>query len=326
MEKYVWLVLTLSKAGEEGLSLKELSKLWQETDNSGGNPIPRQTFERWKWGVGDAMGVNIDFHTDGYRYYISNPEVLEERKLNRWLLDTYATYITLAQGIAVNERILVEEIPSSHEYLTEILNAMRENRVIEIAYKNFVGGEKHNYTLAPYCVKMSQKRWYVLALSVDENILRIFGLDRIEEMKITKERFKVPKDFDAREYFKPYFGVVCDETVKEERIVLRAKGSHQNYLRSLPLHESQRELSPVDGKPIVQSDPQSKNSNSDSPQNNTAATEEYADFEYHLRPTYDFCWEVLKYGDMLEVLEPQSLRDEMRAKAEELVLLYKKKR
>ena len=58
-----------------------------------------------------------------------------------------------------------------------------------------------------------------------------------------------------------------------------------NYLRTLPLHASQKEL---------------------------VSTEEYADFEYFLRPTFDFMQELLSQGDEIEVLEPKSFREEMK--------------
>ena len=35
--------------------------------------------------------------------------------------------------------------------------------------------------------------------------------------------------------------------------------------------------------------------------------DDYADFELILRPTYDFCMELLKVGNMIEVIEPESL-------------------
>lgn len=58
-----------------------------------------------------------------------------------------------------------------------------------------------------------------------------------------------------------------------------------NYLRTLPLHASQKELT---------------------------STEEYADFEYNLRPTFDFKQELLAQGDEVEVLELAEFRQEMK--------------
>ncbi len=297
LNKYIWVVNALHRAGTRGLSLKELNEKWERSDISNGNELQRQTFDRWKGKILEMMGVIIDCNLkDDYRYYISNPEVLRSDELSRWLLDAYTTFNSLSHNVALKDRILVEEIPSSRDYLTDILDAMRGNKVMEMTYRNFLGGKSHTFPAAPYCVRMAQKRWYVLALSVREDRLRVYALDRIEDITVTKRTFKLPKDFDAKKYFSTFFGVVCDNTIKVERIVLRAGRYHQNYMRSLPLHESQREI---------------------------YACDNYADFELRLRPTYDFCMELLRYGGELEVLEPESLRHQMHGYAWELEEMYK---
>ncbi len=297
INKYIWVVNALCRAGDRGLSLKELNEKWQMSDLSNGKELLRQTFDRWKGKILDTMGLIIDCNLkDDYRYFISNPEELRSDELSRWLLDAYTTFNSLSQNVALKDRILVEDIPSSRDYLTDILDAIRGDKVMEMTYRNFVGGDSHTFPIAPYCVRMAQKRWYVLALSVHEGRLRVYALDRIEDITVTKKTFKLPKDFDAKQYFSTFFGVVCDDAINVERIVLRAGKYHQNYMHSLPLHESQREI---------------------------YACDNYADFELLLRPTFDFCMELLRYGGELEVLEPQSLRHQMHAYAWELWEMYK---
>ena len=68
-------------------------------------------------------------------------------------------------------------------------------------------------------------------------------------------------------------------------VIIRAHDWTPNYLRTLPLHHSQREI---------------------------ASTERYADFSFDIRPTVDFLNELKKYGDGIEVLEPLELREKMR--------------
>lgn len=294
--KHIWVTKTLYQAGERGLSLQEINQKWLKTDFSCGEPISRQSFDRWKGQILDLLGVIIDCRRKGgYRYYISNPEVLQRGHLNRWLLDTYSTLNTLSQNIALKDRILTEEIPSSRYFLQDILEAMQESRIIEITYKNFHYRHSYTFPVAPYCIKMFQKRWYMLALSIKDNILRIYNLDRITDLEFTDQNFTLPDDFHAQSYFSSYFGIVHDEKVQIQRIVIRADKNHQHYLRTLPLHDSQKEI---------------------------FTCEEYADFELYLRPTYDFCMELLRPGAMIRVLEPESLRQRMKTLAQEILDLY----
>lgn len=295
--KQIWVTKILYQAGERGLSFQEINQKWLKTDFSGGEPISRQSFDRWKGQILDLLGVIIDCRRKGgYRYYISNPEALQRGHLNRWLLDTYSTLNTLSQNIALKDRILTEEIPSSRYFLQDILEAMQESRIIKITYKNFHYRNSYTFPVAPYCIKMFQKRWYMLALSIKDNILRIYSLDRITDLEFTDQDFSLPDGFYAQSYFSSYFGVVHNEKVPVQRIVIRADKNHQHYLRTLPLHDSQKEI---------------------------FTCEEYADFELHLRPTYDFCMELLRPGGMIRVLEPESLRQRMKTLAQEILDEYK---
>ena len=227
LEKYIWVINALYRAGSHGLSLKELSDKWERDESiSYGEPLPRQTFNRWKDNILMSLGVNIDCRLKGgYRYYISNPESLANGELSRWLLDTYSTANTLSQNTSLKDRILVEEIPSSRHFLTDIVDAMKGNNVIMATYRNFHYKNSYTFPIAPYCLKMFQKRWYVLALSINEDRLRIYGLDRFENIEITKDHFKFPCDFNAKDYFSSFFGVVIDEDIPLQRIVVRAFGA-----------------------------------------------------------------------------------------------------
>lgn len=300
LNKYIWIVDKLNQAGEHGISLKEINKMWiRNEDISCGEPIPRQTFDRWKRNILDLLGVIIECHTKGgYRYYIENPEILSDDKMNRWLLDTYTTINTLSKHTALHNRILAEEIPSNRNFLTFFINAMKDNNVVVLTYKNFTKEKENSFPICPYCLKMFHKRWYVLALSTNENKLRIYSLDRIVKVELTGQHFTIPKDFDAKAYFSSYFGIVIDETVNKQRIILRAYKPHQNYLRALPLHHSQKEIYTCDN---------------------------YADFELSLKPTYDFTMELLRSGALIEVLEPESLRQEMYRWVKDLWNMYKSK-
>ena len=111
--------------------------------------------------------------------------------------------------------------------------------------------------------------------------MAIYALDRMTELTETDHFFKMDPTFDAETYFHDYFGVIPDQTVKAENIVLRAYSPMDNYLRTLPLHHSQKEI---------------------------ATEKQSALFEYHVAPTHDFIQAILKEGHELEVIKPESLR------------------
>lgn len=294
--KYIWVVKTIHRAGR--ITLKELNEKWRaNVDLSRGEDLPRQTFDRWKGGILDMFGILIDCEQrGGYHYYIANPKELSEGKLRTWLLNTYGTAETLSSNLSIHDRILTENIPSSQDHLSTVLEAMKSNNMLHITFKAFTMKEPKRFLVEPYCVKMSAQRWYMLARNTEHKNLRLYSLDRIETVEISNTRFVLPDDFNAKDYFAEFFGIVLDESVPLQTIILRADKYHQNYMRTLPLHPTQREI---------------------------FACDDYADFELKLRPTYDFYMKLMSFGNMIKVVEPKTLQEEICKWLENTIEMYR---
>lgn len=291
-EKHIWLIDTIYRAKK--ISLKDISARWR--DYAGLNndeELARATFNRWKDDIYLQFGIIIACEkTGGYRYYIENPEVIENNTLNKWMLDTIATGTLISDNTALSDRILVNKIPSGNEHLKSIIGAMKTSSRVMLTYRRF-DRESHRFPMDPYCLKLFENRWYVLGKN-NRGQTKIYGLDRIQEVSALDERFEMPDDFDAERFFAPFFGIVTGE--RAERIVLRAYNVHRHYMASLPLHDSQRLIEDAG---------------------------EYADFELTVAPTYDLVMKLLSFGTMIEVLEPDSLRNTMRGWISELHAMYK---
>jgi predicted DNA-binding transcriptional regulator YafY len=78
-------------------------------------------------------------------------------------------------------------------------------------------------------------------------------------------------------------------------VVIRTYGKTPNYFRTLPLHQSQREVAPTD---------------------------DYTDFAFDIRPTADFLGELLSHGEGLEILEPLGLRQQLQQQVETMLRRY----
>jgi len=297
INKYVWLVETLYRAKK--ISLKEINRKWTQTELSEGEEIPRRTFINWKRAVEDMFGLEImcDKHDDD-RYYIESREVLEEGGFQRWLLNTMSVNNTLLENKALSDRILLENIPSGQDFLATVMEAMKKSKLLEITYKSYWSEHEHTFPVAPYCVKLFRQRWYLVGNSVNEDIIRIYALDRVLEAQLSDEAFKYPKQFNPEKYFNHCFGIIHDEECPLETVKLKVSHDQANYLRSLPLHPSQKEL---------------------------VHTGEYSIFSVEVRPTFDFQQELLWNGDALEVLEPLWLRKEMAGIVKRMWNNYSKK-
>lgn len=281
-KEYIWLVNTIYHAGK--ITFAEINEKWLRTEMSGGVEIARTTFNRHKDAIEDIFGIIIDCDKkDGFKYYIANKSVLHEDTIQNWMLSSMTVHTAVQEGVSLQKRILLEEIPSGYKYLQPILEAMKSNHCISFAYQKYNDAEAKTYSVAePYCLKLYKQRWYLLTRINQQ--FRTFSLDRIKSIDISAESFQLDKDFDAEVYFHDYFGVYRDERLKPKRIVIRASKGERPYLRDLPLHHSQKE---------------------------TKITDEYSDFSYFLSPSDDFIGEILRKKDRLFVISPKELRDKI---------------
>ena len=295
--KYVWLIETIYRA--KRITFKEINERWRDNvEMSGGEKIPLRTFNNWRYAIQDMFGLFIENEGCGnYRYYIENEEDISNNGLRSWIYSTYCVGNALAGSQSIKSRILLEDVPSGQVYLHAIIDAMKENRVLNITYKSFWSEKERTYNVQPLCIKLFRQRWY-LVVRYDKPGYSpwVCALDRILLLEKTEETFTMPKDWDAEEYFDGFIGVLCYNDCNKETVKIKVSTSQANYLRSLKLHESQKEVE---------------------------RNEDYSIFTYYLRPTYDFIQELLWNGEEAEVLEPQWLRDEMRGRIERMLDLYK---
>ncbi len=307
--RYVWLMDILRRY--KRLTFQEINELWQESGLGYGEELPLKTFHNHKKAIKDIFDVYIECdRKDGYRYYIDEPERIEGNNLRSWLISSYATLNQIQADNKLEDRIIFEEIPSGQTWLTCIADAMRRNHVLSITHQGFGKPEPSTFDIEPYFLKVMKRRWYVVARSPyysernkeqgvkPSDVYLVYALDRISDIQDTGWTFKMKKNFDVHSYFEGCCGIITSNE-SPQKIVLRAYNGFADYLRTLPLHESQREIGSDDESTL---------------------------FEYHLKPTFDFYQLVLAQGDQVEVLEPESVRDEMRNFAQNILDFYTEKK
>lgn len=282
--QYIWLVNTIYRS--KRISRKHIEHLWIEDDLNDRRPLTRPTFIRLKEAVENMFGIIIECERkNGYQYYISNPEVLKNNSTPTWMLQTLTVNNVLIDSLSIKDRLVLEEIPEGMEYLQVIIKAIKNNHVLSVGYQKFNDPKGYSTIIEPYCLKVFRQRWYLLGNNTtNKKELQIYALDRITHLEETSKTFELDPDFNASEFFKNYFGVFIGEEREPVRIVLRAYGKMIPLLRTLPKHHSQKEI---------------------------ATEKDHSDFEYLMAPTFDFKQEILKEGPDLEVLEPESLRNDI---------------
>ena len=259
--------------------------------------IPPRTFHRYKEAIQELFHINIAFSkTRGY--YIENTWDISRDGIRKWFVSTFAVNNLINEGQYLRDYILLEPMPSGHIYLSTILQSIRDQVKLKVTYQAFDKSTPTTFPLLPYCLKVFKQRWYVLAETAYNNHeLRVFSLDRFMSMERTDEHYDLPKGFDGQEYFSRFYGVSVPQKDKTpELIYIRFSPQQTNFLRTLPLHTSQKE---------------------------EKTDEKGTTFSFFLIPNYEFCHEILTHGSGAEVLSPQSLRDWFREEAKKMNKMYK---
>ena len=283
---------------EKQMTFEEISRRWQLSNIGDGRSIPLRTFHQHRTAVEELFGVEIRCNTsNGYKYYIANPEVLKNDKTRKWLLNSFNLSNMITAGHNMKDRILFEDIPHGTEYLQTIIDAMQQSKELAIDYQPFYG-HRASYTIQPYAMKAYHQRWYIVGYIKELNAIRNIALDRLLEMTITEESFSFPEDFNAEKYYENTVGIFVNDDLSPVKVKLKVYGYQIEYLRSLPLHKSQRETLSKYG--------------------------EFCVFEYKLCLTPELSSQILAMGENVEVLEPQELREEVKRRLEESILRYTK--
>lgn len=291
--RYIWLIELINRHGY--ITMPEINRAWRNSSlNEDGQDIPERTFFNHKDSIRDIFGLEIKCdRTLGY--HIVNADDMNDGGIRSWLLQSLSLNNILNESADMKDRILFEPVPSSQKFLTEIVSAMRDGKVINITYQSFNHPEPHSFDAEPYCVKIFRQRWYLLAKTPKYDSPRIYALDRIVDMEEMERTFEIPEGFDASSFFSNYFGIIIGGGEKVETVRLKVRADQVKYYESLPLHSSQEVFE---------------------------RTEKYTVFSYRLVPTFDFWQELLSKGEAVEVLEPASLRKWMKDAAEDMQRIY----
>lgn len=297
IRRYVWLIDTIRRAGH--ITLEEINQKWMEERSlrlEDEEEIPERTFHRHRQAIADIFGIDILCNRyNGNTYYIDNDKRLNEASFTSWLFNGLAIDNQLMGNREIASRIMFEETPGGSEFLSPVIEAMTKNRTIVISYRRFDNAEANEWGVYPLGLKQSGRRWYLLAIIGDKEKPSIFALDRMEKVSVTDNPSKPEKSFNLRGYFDEVMGINVDDDFDCEKVLLRVYGRQRAYIESLPLHKSQHLV---------------------------AYTKSYSDYEYMLRPEYEFQHAILALGPNAEILSPQWLREEIKWLAEETAKRY----
>ncbi len=243
--------------------------------------ISERTLRRDLSDIKSFFGIDIEYSRKEGRYIISSLEDSEsyiyEIMTNFEILNSIGAH----QGKHPEYIIPENRKPRGNQYFVLISKAIKECKRVTFTYKKYYPEVSETRTVEPYALKQSRERWYILGFDKEGSVEKSFGLDRIEDLEITKERFE-KKEVNWNAKYHDVFAMFTDGK-KAEEVVLSFNHRDGNYIEAMPIHHSQK-LTREQDRTIV---------------------------KLHIQITLDLIMELMSRSWSIEVIEPQCLREEL---------------
>ena len=257
--------------------------------------VSKRTFQRDLDDIRSLFNMDIQYDFSRKVYWITEEQ---EPELNDRILEAFDTFNALNVVDRLSSYIHFDSRkPQGTGHLNGILHAIRNRRMIEVEYQKFEDEESALKLVEPLALKEFRQRWYVLARDVQDDHIKTLALDRILQLEITKKKFNYPVHFHINEYFRYCFGVIRSKEKEPEEIILSFDPLQGKYIKTLPLHETQDIL---------------------------LDTEKELRISLKLFITDDLVMELMSYGDLVKVLQPQRLIEALKKWHEEAAEQYAK--
>lgn len=296
LTRYVWIVDTLTRYGR--LSKKEIDERWARSHLSNGEAeIPRRTFYNYRQAIEELFSLSIKCDEHTYEYYIDNEgEGADPRhsRMTEWLLNSSSTSSVVSGARDISNRVMLENVPSAREFLSPIMEAIRENHPVTFDYHPYTRvNPTQGVEIEPYFIRIYRQLWYVTGRNTADGKVKTYSLDRMKNLTIGTDSFQVPADADPELYFKDAIGIMVTKGEPRE-VRLRATARQAKYLRALPIHPSQSE----------------------------EVGDKHSVFTYRLLLTSELVAEIISRGPEITVISPPELKAMVREQLSEALRNY----
>jgi len=189
-----------------------------------------------------------------------------------------------------------KEYGKFREIINQVNEAALKRKSLEIVYFAMSQRSQTKRRVDPYRVWFFNGTFYLIGFCHLRKAVRVFALDRIRMLSRTEESFAVPEDFRLEDFLRSSFGVYQGEP---RRVKILFAAEVAGYILEKVWHESQRIRPQKDGSVVFEAE--------------VAGTDEIRHW-------------VMTWGSKAEVLEPESLREEIRREADGILDRYEAKR
>jgi predicted DNA-binding transcriptional regulator YafY len=170
------------------------------------------------------------------------------------------------------------------EYLPQLYQSIINQVPLEIEYEPFKKEKSDKLIIHPYYLKQYNKRWFLFGFNEDNAKLNNLALDRIRNIEPKTIKFKKNESIEFKEYFEDVVGVTVLQNKEPIKIQIKLGKEIAPYVLSKPIHGSQRKIKSNAQSTII---------------------------EIEVIPNFELKNILLSFGAAIEIISPESYRNEM---------------
>ncbi|MCB0737937.1 MAG: WYL domain-containing protein [Bacteroidetes bacterium] len=237
----------------------------------------------------------LEFTANLLARYQDVPMFSSFKQITQRIFDALNIHSAIESDETFTHSIQFDQTPTvaGNNWLAPITEAIKKYRKLALRYQPFGVEVAKERVVHPYLLKEYKNRWYLIGISEQANEIRTYALDRITALSITEDVFLPSDSFDKKKYFEHSFGIYNLKNEEPSTVVLRFDISQAGYLKTQPVHSSQK---------IVEE----------------SATHIIIELKVYL--SEDLKMFIMSHLPKVQVLEPAELRDEILGRVQKSIL------
>ena len=217
------------------------------------------------------------------------------RNITSVLPDRYAAHLERIARVSLPLLHGARDYSSASTYMEGLQRSLLHQYRVRLEYAKKGKGAAEPYEVDPYTLVFHKGGIYLLGLALNRTGMRLFALERIRGIEVTRQRFEIPEGYQPEAHFENAFGLVRDNTMK---VRVRFSPEVAHTITERTWRPGQLITTDSDGRVTLEFD---------------------AAGEMEL-----VAW-ILSYGMHAEVLAPTELRQEVKRHVREMRNFYRSK-
>ena len=213
-------------------------------------------------------------------------------KLDTFVPDGFEKRLEKVKTLFSPTSQFAKDYTGKEKIIDELTEAILQQKTCNIEYHSFYDDKIKTFQIDPLRFFEQNGGLYVFVRATSYGDIRVLAIERIQNISILNEIFDQPRDFDPDALLDNAFGIFYDDPIT---VKVRFPADQARYIQERSWAKDQKITKSKNGSIVL-----------------TMNTSGW----------YDVKRWILSFGPEAELLEPQEMREELKAAAQEMASLY----